>query len=89
MTSRGRVIPFCFILFIGAVLTMSYSCGDDDVNSPPPPNTDNCDVEPTWLDFDTIYVGSHFDTTFLIKNTCEDSLFGTVSETCNHYSLVS
>jgi outer membrane protein assembly factor BamB len=48
-----------------------------------------CGVIPTNLDFGTVAVDSTMDTTFTVINTGVDSLTGTVSESCNHYSILS
>ena len=47
-----------------------------------------CGVIPTTLDFGTVLVDSTMDTTFTIVNTGLDSLSGTVSESCDHFSIV-
>jgi len=48
-----------------------------------------CQVTPTVLDFGTVSVGGHEDATFTIENIGTGQLKGTVSEACNHYSIVS
>jgi hypothetical protein len=48
-----------------------------------------CQVSPTSLDFGTIMVGSHLDKSFTVTNIGQGSLTGTISESCNHYSIVS
>jgi hypothetical protein len=45
-------------------------------------------VDPTSLDFGTVTVGDFLDLTFSISNTGGGTLTGTVSETCDDYSLV-
>ena len=63
--------------------------GLDDVivfNYQPPPV---CDVDPTSLDFGLIDVDSFFDITFEITNDGGQTLTGTVSESCDHYSIIS
>jgi len=48
-----------------------------------------CEVNPAGLDFGRVFVGDWKDSTFTIKNTGGGSLTGTVSESCDHYSIVS
>jgi hypothetical protein len=48
-----------------------------------------CVVEPTTLDFGSIMVGDYRDETFKIKSIGGETLSGTVSEACDHYSIVS
>jgi hypothetical protein len=48
-----------------------------------------CAVNPPSLDFGSVNIGSYLDKTFTITNTGGGTLTGTVSETCNHYSLQS
>ncbi|HVP58897.1 MAG TPA: choice-of-anchor D domain-containing protein [bacterium] len=48
-----------------------------------------CEVSSTGLDFGTVGIGSHSDLTFSITNTGGGTLTGTVSESCDHYSLVT
>jgi hypothetical protein len=52
-------------------------------------HTPSCQITPTSLDFGTVFVGDSKDSTFTIKNTGGDSLTGAVSESCDHYSIVS
>jgi hypothetical protein len=47
-----------------------------------------CDISPTSLDFDTVCVGDSLDTTFTITNTGRCTLSGTLSETCDDFSIV-
>jgi hypothetical protein len=53
---------------------------------PPPPA---CQVSPTSLDFGTVPVGSYVDKTFTITNTGGGTLSGTISASCDYYSIVS
>ena len=48
-----------------------------------------CSVAPDTLDFGTVLVGSFKDTVFTITNAGGDTLSGTVSEVCDHYSIVA
>jgi hypothetical protein len=48
-----------------------------------------CQVSPTSLDFGIVTVGNYHDKTFTITNTGGGTLAGSVSESCNHYSIVS
>jgi hypothetical protein len=48
-----------------------------------------CLVEPDSLHFGTVLVGGTKDTTFTITNTGGGVLNGNVSETCDHYSILS
>ena len=48
-----------------------------------------CQVTPTVLDFETVSVGGHEDATFTIENIGTGQLRGSVSEACDHYSIVS
>jgi hypothetical protein len=61
------------------VYCMGY-CGD------PGPE---CLVDPDTLDFGTVTVGNYDDLDFIITNTGADTLRGTVSEACDHYSIIS
>ncbi len=47
----------------------------------------NCEVAPTTLDFGTVFLGEHRDTTFTIRNTDGDTLVGDVTESCDHYGI--
>jgi hypothetical protein len=48
-----------------------------------------CLVDPDTLDFGTVTVGNYADLEFIITNTGGDTLSGTVSETCDHYDIIS
>jgi agmatine/peptidylarginine deiminase len=48
-----------------------------------------CLVQPDYLDFGTVVLGSYEDTTFTITNTGGSVLSGDVSASCSHYSIVS
>jgi hypothetical protein len=48
-----------------------------------------CQVSPTSLHFGPVTVGTYVDKTFTITNTGGEMLAGTVSESCDHYSIVS
>ena len=48
-----------------------------------------CQVSPTSLDFGTLTVGDYLDDTFTITNIGGETLNGSVSESCDHYSIVS
>ncbi len=48
-----------------------------------------CSVQPSDLDFGTTFISSYKDTTFTITNTGADTLTGSVSESCEHYSIIS
>jgi hypothetical protein len=48
-----------------------------------------CLVDPDTLDFGTVLVGNNGELNFSISNTGGDTLSGTVSETCNHYSITA
>lgn len=47
-----------------------------------------CQVSPTSLNFDTVCVGSYLDKTFTVTNIGVGTLSGSVSESCNDFSLV-
>ncbi|UCH83577.1 MAG: choice-of-anchor D domain-containing protein, partial [Candidatus Latescibacterota bacterium] len=47
-----------------------------------------CHVAPDSLDFGNVFSGNWRDTTFTIKNTGGGTLTGTVSDTCDYFSLV-
>jgi len=49
----------------------------------------DCNVSPTSLDFGLVDLGSSIDTTFTIRNDGCNALAGTVSETCDDYSIIS
>jgi hypothetical protein len=49
----------------------------------------SCQVIPASVDFDTVRVGASKDTTFTVTNTGGGVLTGNVSESCDHYSIVS
>jgi hypothetical protein len=44
-----------------------------------------CQVDPDTL----LFIGGYLDSTFTITNTGGDTLRGEVSETCNHFSIIS
>jgi uncharacterized repeat protein (TIGR01451 family) len=48
-----------------------------------------CEVAPTTLDFGTVTIGETNTLSFTITNTGGGTLTGTVSETCDHYSITS
>ncbi len=49
--------------------------------------TEPCEIEPASLDFGTVEVGGYQDRSFTI--TARSPLSGTVSESCDHYSIIS
>jgi hypothetical protein len=49
----------------------------------------SCDVFPTSVAFGTVPVGEWKDTTFVIRSTGGGEISGSVSESCDHYSIVS
>jgi hypothetical protein len=49
----------------------------------------DCSVSPVSLDFGAVDFGSTVDTTFVIRNDGCNALAGTVSETCDDYSIIS
>ncbi len=51
--------------------------------------TTYCQVSPTSLDFGTVALGSYLDKTFAITNTGGEILTGSVSESCDHYGIIS
>jgi hypothetical protein len=51
--------------------------------------TDGCQVTPDSLDFGRVPVGSVADRSFVIKNTTSTTLSGTISESCDAYTIVS
>lgn len=51
--------------------------------------TESCSVTPGSLDFESVEVGEYVDLTFEIENTGTAELSGTVSEGCDHFSLVA
>jgi M6 family metalloprotease-like protein len=48
-----------------------------------------CSIYPDTLDFGTVLIGNNNDLNFSISNTGGDTLSGTVSETCDHYEIIS
>jgi len=48
-----------------------------------------CVVSPGSIDFGTVLVAEHKDTTFVIRNIGDATLSGSVSETYDHFSIVS
>ncbi|UCF06524.1 MAG: PQQ-binding-like beta-propeller repeat protein [bacterium] len=48
-----------------------------------------CNVNPTYFDFNGVCVGCYLDTTFTITNYHTDTLIGSVTESCIHYSIES
>jgi uncharacterized repeat protein (TIGR01451 family) len=48
-----------------------------------------CDVSPTILNFGEVAIGDYADDTFRITNIGGGTLTGTVSESCDHYEIVS
>ncbi len=48
-----------------------------------------CQVEPITIDFDTVGVWAQVDSMFTITNTGLSTLSGTVTSTCEHYSVLS
>lgn len=48
-----------------------------------------CQIEPAGIDFDSVFVGSWMDTSFIITNAGGDTLRGSVSAPCPHYSIES
>ncbi|MFH1219721.1 MAG: choice-of-anchor D domain-containing protein [Candidatus Eisenbacteria bacterium] len=75
-----HLIMIISLLF--AVVTASAAASDEDV-------APTCQVTPTSLNFGTVTVGSQKDMTFTVKNVGTGQLQGTVSEACDHYSIVS
>ncbi len=53
------------------------------------PYNPTCSVSPPRLDFGVIGTECYRDTAFYLKNIDSDSLFGDISESCDHYSIVS
>ncbi|MBU8920245.1 MAG: PQQ-binding-like beta-propeller repeat protein [Bacteroidales bacterium] len=49
----------------------------------------DCEIVPCSIDFETLVIGTTFDTTFVIRNTGSASLCDTVSLSCDGFSLVS
>ena len=60
-----------------------------DGNCPCDPTPSACDVTPTDLYFGTVTVGGSSQATFRITNTGSGTLSGTVTESCDHYSIES
>jgi predicted outer membrane repeat protein len=48
-----------------------------------------CDVDADTLEFGTVIIGNYSDLDFFITNTGADTLRGTVSELCDHYSITA
>jgi hypothetical protein len=48
-----------------------------------------CEVVPALINFGAVLPGSQTDTTFTITNTGGGTLSGDVTESCNHYSILS
>jgi hypothetical protein len=67
----------------GTTLCLNVRCVGTGVESPV------CSVDPPSVDFGTVLVGGTKDTTITISNTGGGTLDGTVSESCDHYSIVS
>jgi hypothetical protein len=70
----------------GAVACGSTECTGTGTGTEPP---SGCQLTPPQLDFGSVQVGQARDLTFTIKNTGEEDLAGSVSETCDAYSLPS
>ncbi len=51
--------------------------------------TSPCYVSPTELDFGVVDVGDYADQAFTITNTGVDTVAGSFSESCDHYSITS
>ena len=47
-----------------------------------------CDVSPTTVDFDTVLIDEYKYMPFIIRNIGYGTLTGSISETCNHFSVV-
>jgi hypothetical protein len=62
----------------------NVSCSGTGQNCDP-----ECQVDPTSLSFGTVVVGEYVDRSFTITNVGGGNLSGSVSESCNHYSIVS
>jgi len=68
----------------GSALCGSVSCtGTGELPDPA------CDVDPETLDYGTVVVGSHSDRTFVVTNTGGGTLSGSLSESCDDYSIIS
>lgn len=48
-----------------------------------------CDVDPLILDFGTVIVGGYSDKSFTVTNTGGGTLTGTISESCDDYTIIS
>ncbi|MFH1843695.1 MAG: choice-of-anchor D domain-containing protein, partial [bacterium] len=48
-----------------------------------------CQVEPTFILFDTLYVGESLDRDFFVTNLGAGSLEGSVVDTCSQFSVIS
>ncbi|UCF05455.1 MAG: agmatine deiminase family protein, partial [bacterium] len=67
----------------GQAICSDVFCTGDSENPPV------CSVQPDNLDFGSVMVGDYKDTTFTITNTEGGTLSGDVSESCDHYSIIS
>ena len=77
----GRALCLVLGLALGSLLT---GCGGDDKPTQP---TDGCEVTPAQLDFGTVTQGSPADRTFTIRNSGSTVLSGSVSESCDAFSI--
>lgn len=69
----------------GACAGTNGTAGENPCEQPPV-----CEVDPTTLDFGTVYVGDPSETrTFVIRNTGGGTLEGTLDATCDHFSITS
>lgn len=77
-----------FILII-VCIPLVHSCSEDTVTPAPPSGDTTCIIVPTSLDFASVDPGGHVDKSFIVTNNCRDTLTGIISESCDHYSIVT
>jgi hypothetical protein len=73
----------CTIETGNSLCTDLYCTGNGIIEGP------ECLIEPDTLDFGTVLTGNYTDLDFIISNTGGDTLSGTVSEACDHYTIIS
>ncbi len=79
----ARRVSALLLLCVLAALPFLGSCNSSSITTPAV-----CAISPTALGFGSVPVGLTADRTITVKNTGGGTLTGTVSVTCNQYSLV-
>lgn len=76
------------LLFALSILVIILTCSKKSTK--PVLSSSSCSVSPTTLDFDTVPVGNYVaEKSFVIKNNSDDTLSGTIVETCHDFSIAS